>query len=43
MVFAAEPINALLNKSAALATEIGDAIEARRQAAEAIRRRPAHS
>lgn len=39
VVFADGPINDLLNKTPALAAEIGDAIEARRQAAEAVRRR----
>ena len=39
VVFADQPINDLLNKSSSLAAEIGDAIEARRQAAEAARRK----
>jgi hypothetical protein len=39
VVFADESINDLLNKSPALAAEIGDAIEVRRQAAQAIRRK----
>jgi len=39
IVFADEAINDLLNKSPSLAAEIGDAIEARRQAAESVRRR----
>jgi small-conductance mechanosensitive channel len=39
VVFADQPINDLLNKSPSLASEIGDAIEARRQAAEAARRK----
>lgn len=43
VVFADDSINALLNKSPSLAAEIGDAIEARRQAAEAVRRRPLSS
>jgi hypothetical protein len=43
VVFADDPINDLLNKSPALAAEIGDAIEVRRQAAEAVRRRPLSS
>lgn len=38
VVFSDESANDLLNKSPALAAEIGDAIEARRQAAEAVRR-----
>ena len=39
VVFADEAMDELLNKSPSLAAEIGDAIESRRQAAQAVRRR----
>jgi hypothetical protein len=39
LVFADETMDELLNKSPSLASEIGDAIEVRRQAAQAVRRR----
>jgi small-conductance mechanosensitive channel len=39
LVFADEVMDELLNKSPSLASEIGDAIEVRRQAAQAVRRR----
>lgn len=41
LVFSERAINGLLNKTPSLAAEIGDAIEARRQAAAAVRRRQA--
>jgi CRP-like cAMP-binding protein len=43
LVFTDEAITGLLNSTPSLAAEIGDAIEARRQAALAVRRRPATS
>ncbi|MEY4298802.1 MAG: hypothetical protein RIR25_38 [Verrucomicrobiota bacterium] len=43
VVFTDEPITELLNNFPSLAAEIGDAIEARRQAALAARRRPTDS
>lgn len=39
MVFANDAIHELLNRSPALAAQIGDAIEARRQASQSVRRR----
>lgn len=41
VVFSADAMTALLGNSSSLSAEIGDAIEARRQAASAVRRRPA--
>jgi len=40
LVFSDAAIDDLLNRNASLASEIGDALEARRQAALAARRRP---